>query len=329
MCRNLWLGFLSSAFCMILQAQTRIVPQPPFTAQDAERGDQLQAKSAQIRAEIAKMGNMRPLPFKITDNFYSVGFLNGKAYLLTSPQGHIMLGAGNPNTGEIIEKNMQTLGFKLADVKVILLTMWHSDAAGSAAYLRQKSGAQVMVGFPDIGILARGGVLPPGSNQQDKFYQRSRADKARRSSGRGRLSTGQSGSRALRCGCDHSRTLESNGLYDARAYSRIHELRVYNPRREPRLQSLPLLLLGVSRRPLAKCEHLRGIRAAPLRNFPQSASCGYLPCQWRLRDFGNPESAARSNCAGAYREIQSRSQTVGQSRDLHRLGCVARGRIRT
>jgi metallo-beta-lactamase class B len=162
----LLIGLLSSAFCVILQAQTRIVPKPPFTSQDVERGDQLQAKLAQIRAEIAKMGNTQPLAFKITDNLYSVGTLNGKAYLLTSPQGHIMIGAGYPNTGEIIEKNMQTLGFQLTDVKVILLTMWHNDAAGSAAYLRLKSGAQVMVGFPDIGFLARGGVLPADSNQR-------------------------------------------------------------------------------------------------------------------------------------------------------------------
>lgn len=158
-------GLLACAFSLILQAQTHVVPRPPFTSQDAERGDQLRAKSDQVRAEMTKMGNMEPLPFKITDNFYSVGMLNGKAYLLTSPQGHILFGGGYPNTGEVIEKNMQSFGFKLSDVKAILITHYHDDAAGSAAWLKQKSGAPVMAGFPDIGYLERGGVLAADGKQ--------------------------------------------------------------------------------------------------------------------------------------------------------------------
>ena len=147
------------AFPVITNAQSTIVPKPPFTAEDAHRGDQLRAKSEQVRAEMTKMGNMESLPVKITDNFYSVGMLNGKAYLLTSPQGHILFGAGYPNTGELIEKNIEGFGFKLSDVKIIFITHYHDDAAGSAAWLKQKSGAQIMAGFPDIGYLERGGTL--------------------------------------------------------------------------------------------------------------------------------------------------------------------------
>ena len=153
------LGLSAFVFSLIVYGQTRIVPKPPFTAQDAERGDQLRAKSEQVRAEMTKMGNMESLPVKIADNFYSVGMLNGKAYLLTSPQGHILFGAGYPNTGEIIEKNIASFGFKLSDVKIIFITHYHDDAAGSAAWLKQKSGAQVMAGFPEIGYLERGGTL--------------------------------------------------------------------------------------------------------------------------------------------------------------------------
>src|SRR5207237_10889652 len=114
-------------FSLIAYGQTRTVPRPPFTAQDAERGDQLRAKSEQVRAEMTKMGNMESLPVKIADNFYSVGMLNGKAYLLTSPQGHILFGAGYPNTGEIIEKNIASFGFKLSDVRIIFITHYHDD----------------------------------------------------------------------------------------------------------------------------------------------------------------------------------------------------------
>jgi len=152
-------AWYSCALPLVINAQSRIVPKPPFTAADADRGDQLRAVSEKVRAEMTKMGNMESLPVKIADNFYSVGMLNGKAYLLTSPQGHILFGAGYPNTGEIIEKNIEGFGFKLSDVKIIFITHYHDDAAGSAAWLKQKSGAQIMAGFPEIGYLERGGTL--------------------------------------------------------------------------------------------------------------------------------------------------------------------------
>src|ERR1700675_1341421 len=101
--RDLWLiGSLVCAFCFAFQAQTPIASKPPFTIKEAERGKELQAKSDEIRAEIVKIGNATPAePFKIIGNLYSVGVLNGKAYLLTSPQGHILLGAAYANAGEI------------------------------------------------------------------------------------------------------------------------------------------------------------------------------------------------------------------------------------
>ena len=80
------------------------MPKPPSTAEDAERGDQLRAASEKVRAEMTKMGNMESLPVKIADNFLLRRYAEWKGYLLTSPQGHILFGAGYPNTGEIIEK---------------------------------------------------------------------------------------------------------------------------------------------------------------------------------------------------------------------------------
>ena len=187
--RNLLLGLMVCVSCLILWPQSHLVPTPPLTTQDAERGDLLRAKSDEIRAEINKMGPTEPLPFRITDNLYSVGFLNAKAYLLTSPQGHILLGAGYPNTGEIIENNMQGFGFKLSDVKAILISRYHNDAAGSAAYLKERSGAQVMASFPEIAYLEHGGVPPTprfgrgggedqGAQAQQTLYPSVKVDRA-------------------------------------------------------------------------------------------------------------------------------------------------------
>src|ERR1700740_264313 len=99
--KTLWVsGSIIFALSIALQAQAPIAPRSPFTIKDAERGKQLQAKSDEIRGEIVKLGHATPAePFKILGNLYSVGVLNGKAYLLTSPQGHILLGAAYANAG--------------------------------------------------------------------------------------------------------------------------------------------------------------------------------------------------------------------------------------
>jgi hypothetical protein len=134
-------------------------PKPPFTAAQAEHGKEIAAKSVEIRAQIKNMRDSAE-PMKIMGNLYFVGVANGEVYLLTSPQGHIMFGAAFPETTGQMEKNIQTMGFKVSDIKVILLNHNHGDQSGAAAYFKEKSGAQVMAGFAEIPLLEHGGVLP-------------------------------------------------------------------------------------------------------------------------------------------------------------------------
>jgi len=129
---------------------------------DAVLGQQLADKSVEIRRQITNPSGPAE-PFKIIGNLYFVGVQNGDAYLLTSPQGHILFGAGYPDTGEGIEKNIIAMGFKMSDVKVILINHGHLDQGGSAQYLKEKTGAQVMAGFAEIPFLEHGGTLPAGT----------------------------------------------------------------------------------------------------------------------------------------------------------------------
>jgi glyoxylase-like metal-dependent hydrolase (beta-lactamase superfamily II) len=160
--RTLSQTFLLFAAAVILVAQSAIAPKPPFTAAQAEHGKQIAAKSLEIRAQITNMRDPAE-PFKIMGNLYFVGVANGEVYLLTSPQGHILFGAAFPDTIDQIEKNIQAVGFKLADVKAILLNHNHQDQSGGAATLKEKSGARVMAGFAEIPFLEHGGALPAGT----------------------------------------------------------------------------------------------------------------------------------------------------------------------
>ena len=103
------IGFLACA-SLLLQAQTR-APYPPFTAEQARLGKELAAKSLEIRRQITN-GAGPAEPFKIIGNLYFVGNANGEVFLLTSPQGHIMLGTGSADSTEAVQKNIEKHGLQ-------------------------------------------------------------------------------------------------------------------------------------------------------------------------------------------------------------------------
>src|SRR2546426_9319700 len=62
------------------------------------------------------------------------------------------------------EKNIEKLGFKMTDIKAILLNHNHGDQSGAAAYMKRRTGgAAVMAGFAEIPFLEHGGALPGGA----------------------------------------------------------------------------------------------------------------------------------------------------------------------
>lgn len=149
-----------SASSMMVLAQTPHAPYAPFTARQAELGKELAAKSLEIRRQITD-GSAPAEPFRIIGNLYFVGDANGEVFLLTSPKGHIMMGAGASNSTESIQKNIESLGFKMTDVKAILLNHNHGDQSGGAAHMKEKTGAAVMAGFAEIPYMEHGMFNPP------------------------------------------------------------------------------------------------------------------------------------------------------------------------
>jgi len=152
------LGSLACA-AVLTQAQTH-APYPPFTAQQARLGKQLIATSLEIRKGITN-NSLPAEPFKIIGNLYFVGDLNGEAYLLTSPQGHILMGTADADSVENVQKNIESLGFQLTDIKAIIVNHNHADQAGGAAYMKEKTGAPLMAGFGEIPYIEHGMFNPP------------------------------------------------------------------------------------------------------------------------------------------------------------------------
>jgi metallo-beta-lactamase class B len=98
-------------------------------------------------------------PFKMIGNVYYVGTAGLASYLITSPQGHILVDTVMPEATSQIKANIETLGLKLTDIKYLLNTHGHIDHTGGLAEMKQASGGQLVAGEADKPLL-EGGYYP-------------------------------------------------------------------------------------------------------------------------------------------------------------------------
>ena len=96
-------------------------------------------------------------PFRIAGNLYYVGTYDLACYLIATPQGNILINTGLAASVTQIKANIETLGFKLADTKILLTTQAHYDHMGAMAAIKKMTGAQMIVDEKDADVLATGG----------------------------------------------------------------------------------------------------------------------------------------------------------------------------
>ncbi len=99
-------------------------------------------------------------PFRIAGNFYYVGANDIASFLITGPQGHILIDGGYPRTPRLIMQSIAELGFNIKDVKVLLNSEPHYDHAGGLAELQIASGARLWASVPSADAMASGGDDP-------------------------------------------------------------------------------------------------------------------------------------------------------------------------
>jgi metallo-beta-lactamase class B len=95
-------------------------------------------------------------PFHIIGNIYYVGARNIASYLLTTPEGHIMIDTGTREMHSVIRTNVEKLGFKLQDVKILLSGHAHFDHVQGHAAMKKITGARVMAVGEDAAALESG-----------------------------------------------------------------------------------------------------------------------------------------------------------------------------
>jgi metallo-beta-lactamase class B len=96
-------------------------------------------------------------PFRIAGNLYYVGTYDLGCYLITTSKGNILINTGLASSYSQIKTNIETLGFKFSDTKILLTTQAHYDHMGAMAAIKKETGAQLMVDEKDADVLVSGG----------------------------------------------------------------------------------------------------------------------------------------------------------------------------
>jgi metallo-beta-lactamase class B len=95
-------------------------------------------------------------PFRVYGNTYYVGVHGLSSILITSDQGHVLIDGDLAESAPKIAANIQDLGFRIEDVKLILNSHVHFDHAGGIAELQRLSGATVAASPSSAKVLKEG-----------------------------------------------------------------------------------------------------------------------------------------------------------------------------
>jgi metallo-beta-lactamase class B len=95
-------------------------------------------------------------PFRIADNLYYVGAEGVASYLITTPAGDILLDTGFTETVPIVEASIRKLGFRVSDVRILLISHGHYDHVGGVAAMKAATHARLLVSPAEAPMLEHG-----------------------------------------------------------------------------------------------------------------------------------------------------------------------------
>jgi metallo-beta-lactamase class B len=116
-------------------------------------------------------------PFQLIDNIYYVGTDGIAVYVIKTSQGLILMDTAMPQSTGMIKDNIAKLGFKVADIKIILNTHAHLDHTGGFAEIKKETGAQLIAGERDKPLL-EGGYYPGDEKNEDLAFPAVKVDRA-------------------------------------------------------------------------------------------------------------------------------------------------------
>jgi metallo-beta-lactamase class B len=117
-------------------------------------------------------------PFKIAGNLYYVGSRGLANYLITTPQGHILINSDLEENVPLIRASVERLGFKFTDIKVLLISHAHWDHDAASDTIKKLTGAKYMVMDTDVPVVESGGKADfQYANDPTTFYKPTKVDR--------------------------------------------------------------------------------------------------------------------------------------------------------
>jgi metallo-beta-lactamase class B len=96
-------------------------------------------------------------PFHIAGNLYYIGSKGLANYLITTPQGNILINSDLEANLPLLQASIEKLGFKFKDTKVLLISHAHWDHDAGSAKIKELTGASYMVMDADAPVVESGG----------------------------------------------------------------------------------------------------------------------------------------------------------------------------
>ena len=143
-------SFVSRMSVMLLPAMILVALPGVFALAQGRRGD-----TRVIPTE----------PFHVIGNIYYVGPVDASgtgrsdatSFLITTPEGHILLDSVYEETVPVIRDNVQTLGFRFEDIQILLNSHAHTDHMAGHKRMKELTGAEVYMSAADAAVMADGG----------------------------------------------------------------------------------------------------------------------------------------------------------------------------
>lgn len=116
-------------------------------------------------------------PFHIAGNLYYVGSKGLANYLITTPQGNILINSDLEANVPMIRASIEKLGFKFEDTKILLISHAHWDHDAGSAMIKEMTGAKYMVMDADASVVESGGKTDFQYNTPEFLYRPTTVDR--------------------------------------------------------------------------------------------------------------------------------------------------------
>ena len=101
---------------------------------------------------------VKPYPaVRIVGNVYYVGTYDLASYLITTDAGHILINSGLASSAAAIRASVESLGFRVEDIELLLATHAHWDHVAALAEIKRLTGARMAIHEADAALLEDGG----------------------------------------------------------------------------------------------------------------------------------------------------------------------------